>query len=46
MRIALVFATLILGFSIGSQAFATVNPLQEQKADQLCNEHPNQCGQG
>jgi hypothetical protein len=43
MRIALVFATLILGFSIGSQAIATVNELQERRADQFCQVDPNLC---
>ena len=43
MRIALVFATLFFGLSIGSQAIATVNELQERRADQFCQVDPNLC---
>ena len=43
MRIALVFATLFFGLSIGSQAIATVSELQERRADQFCQVDPNLC---
>jgi hypothetical protein len=43
MRIALVFATLIVGFAFGAQAIATVNEFQEQRAEQFCQVNPNYC---
>lgn len=43
MRIALVFATLFFGISIGSQAVATVSELQERRADQFCQVDSNLC---
>jgi hypothetical protein len=43
MRIALVFATLFFGLSIGSQAIATVSEVQEKRADQFCQVDPNYC---
>ena len=44
MRIALVFATLFFGLSIGSQAIATVSELKDRQADRLCQVDPNLCG--
>jgi hypothetical protein len=43
MRIALLFVILFFGFHVGSQAIATVNDVQEQRANQLCQIDSNYC---
>lgn len=43
MRIAVLFSTLFFGVYFGSQAFATVNQLQEQRAEQYCKVTPDFC---
>ena len=43
MRIALVFATLIFGFHVGSQALATVSEVQEKRADRFCQIDSSYC---
>ena len=43
MRIAFLLATLVFGVHFGSQAFATVNELQEQRAEQFCQVNPDYC---
>jgi hypothetical protein len=44
MRIALLIATLALGLKTGLAAHATVNMMQETKAEQLCQIDPDLCG--
>jgi hypothetical protein len=43
MRIVLLISTLFVGVHFGSQAFATVNQQQEQRADQFCEIDPAYC---
>lgn len=43
MRIAFLIATLALGLRVGLAAHATVNELQEQRAEQFCQANPDYC---
>jgi hypothetical protein len=43
MRIAFLIATLALGLKLNLAAHATMNELQEQRADQFCKANPDFC---
>jgi hypothetical protein len=43
MRIVLVFATVLIGTHLGANAIASVNELQEQRAEQFCKVNPDYC---
>lgn len=43
MRIAFLIATLALGLKLNVAAYATINQLQEQKAEQFCQVNPTYC---
>jgi len=43
MRFVLLFFTLFIGIHFGANAIATVNELQEQRAEQFCKVSPDFC---
>lgn len=43
MRIAFLIATLAFGLRVGLSAHASVNEMQEQRAEQFCHLNPNYC---
>jgi len=45
MRVILSIFVVLIGLHIGHNAYATVNELQEQRAEQLCTVNPTLCGQ-
>jgi len=45
MRVILSFFVVLIGLHIGYNAYATVNDLQEQRAEKLCTVDPTLCGQ-